>query len=337
MAEKDKKYYVYAWYIKENDEVFYIGKGSGNRYKTRKRENNYFMRVLNKYDCDVKILKSGLTEKEAFDLEIEMIAYYRTISKHMTNILNGGENPPNLKGIPKSEEWKRKARISQRKYSENHPESRLEKSNRLKNFLKTEEGKIAYEKGLEKRRSEKFRKEQSERSRRANNTEEYIQRQSEIVKNMWKSEEYRKAHSGRNNCRAQSINQYSIDGIFIKTFETIKEASEYTNTSASKISSVANGKRKTAGGFVWKYATDKRNKGCTSHKYNPLSDKNVKPIIQYDMSGKKIAEYISIADAARKNQGMDRTNIISNLKNKTKSAYGYVWKYKQADTVPSLE
>ena len=336
--DETPKYYVYAWYIKETNEVFYIGKGCGNRYKTRKRENSYFMRIINKYDCDVKILEDGLTEQQAFELEKEMIAYYRIVSKHMTNILDGGENPPKLTGIPKSDEWKRKFSASHKKFVEEHPEYREQISKRMKEFLKTEEGKEFYEKGLATRRTEQFRKKQSIRSRTANNKPEYIENQSKIVKEMWKSEEYKLAHSGKSNCRAQAVEQYSVDGKYINTFDTVTEASIKTNISASKISAVSSGKRKTAGGFIWKYFGEKRNKTVQrNYNYNPLKDKNAKPVIQYDKNGNFVEEYISIADVARKNQGMDRTNIISNLKNKTKSAYGYVWKYKHDDTVPSLE
>lgn len=49
------------------------------------------------------------------------------------------------------------------------------------------------------------------------------------------------------------INQYSNTGIFIKTFESKAEASRTLNIDASSISNCANGKRKTAGGFMWKY------------------------------------------------------------------------------------
>ena len=74
-----------------------------------------------------------------------------------------------------------------------------------------------------------------------------------------------------------------------------------------------------------------------NYKNDVKKDKNAIPIIQYKKDGTFVSEYLSIADATRKNNYKNRTNIISNLKGKTKSAYGYVWKYKQDNTVPSLE
>lgn len=52
---------------------------------------------------------------------------------------------------------------------------------------------------------------------------------------------------------AKSVIQLSKDGEYIKEFETIKQASKALNVNASHIIDVAKGKRKTAGGYVWRY------------------------------------------------------------------------------------
>lgn len=56
-----------------------------------------------------------------------------------------------------------------------------------------------------------------------------------------------------NNC---VINQYSLDNIYINTYETIKIASEINNIDPSCISSVCRKKNKTSGGYKWYYAND---------------------------------------------------------------------------------
>ena len=38
---KDRRFYVYEWYVTDTDEVFYFGKGTGDRYK-RLNGRNYF-------------------------------------------------------------------------------------------------------------------------------------------------------------------------------------------------------------------------------------------------------------------------------------------------------
>ena len=55
----------------------------------------------------------------------------------------------------------------------------------------------------------------------------------------------------------KAVNQYSKEGVFVKEWQSIKEASKAVNTSASNISSCIKGREKSAGGFVWKYKDQK--------------------------------------------------------------------------------
>jgi group I intron endonuclease len=52
----------------------------------------------------------------------------------------------------------------------------------------------------------------------------------------------------------KSVIQYSIEGVLIKTYSSIADASVDLYIDYSSISKVCRGKRKTAGGFIWKYA-----------------------------------------------------------------------------------
>lgn len=335
-SDNEKRYYVYVWYIKTTDEVFYVGKGSGKRCRTKTRQDNpKFNEITKNFDCDFKIIKDNLSEQEAFDLEVKTIAYYRGIGSPLINILDGGKNPPLLKGIPKSEEWKAKVRASRKEYYKNHPEIRKASSERLKQFLQTEQGKEFLRKSSEAKKTDDFREKQSQKLRKVNNTDEYKERQSNIVKKMWESTEYAEKHSGANNCRAQMVRQYDLDGNFIKEYETITQASIETGAQISKISAVAKGKRKTTGGYIWKFVNDKHLTISTPRKQQENTSCEI-PILQFDISGNFLREYKSIAEAARVNNYNDRTNIISNLKGRTKTAYGYIWRYKHANTVRSL-
>lgn len=87
------EFYVYFWFYKDTDEVFYIGKGKGNRFLERKaHRNNYFKNILNKEkdNVDVKIIKSNLTEEDAFELEKNLIKEYKSKGQAKANLHEGG-------------------------------------------------------------------------------------------------------------------------------------------------------------------------------------------------------------------------------------------------------
>jgi hypothetical protein len=56
--------------------------------------------------------------------------------------------------------------------------------------------------------------------------------------------------------------------------------------------------------------------------------KNRRKILQYDKSNKLIREYLFIDEAANCNKIL-KTSIINNLNGRSKSAGGYIWKYKK--------
>lgn len=327
MLDPQKRYYVYAWYTKDTNEIFYIGKGTGKRYLTRKRENKFFMNILNAHDCDSLIMKDNLSEKEAFELEVMLISYFRKRSRILTNICDGGENPPKMSG-KRSREWCENIKKGLLKAYQENPDLKRKSSERMKSFLQTNEGKEFMKKSIASRNNEEFRKSQSIKCKVANNTSEYKENQSKLMKEIYSSEELRDRERGKNNPRAQSVKQFDLDGNFIREYDTITQASKETGVGISRISDVARGNRKTAGGFVWKFSNDKKIHHKKKPVYRAENDKNLKPIIQYSMDGNFIREYPGIAEAARINNFKDRTNIISNLKGRTKSAYGFIWKYK---------
>lgn len=332
-----RKYYVYEWFFKETGKIFYVGKGCKYRYRSRKRANKKFAEIINSNECDSRIIKNNLNEEEAFEFEKIVIEQYRKAGQPLINIQDGGYKPPSAKGVIRSEQTRCKLSKSIKHYYDTHSEDKILRSNNMKAFLETKEGKEFQKKSIETRRTEKFRKKQSEICKAANNTKEYKLRQSEIAKKTWKSDEYRKLHSGSNNSRAQAVRQYDLERNFIAEYPTMTDAYKNTGVSVAKISLVAKKQRKTAGGFIWEYVDEKKiAQKKNSYVYDVEKDKNAKPIIQYTINGDFVREYRSIAEATTINSFKNRTNIIQNLKGKTKHAYGYVWRYKQDNIVPSL-
>lgn len=89
---KEDIYYVYEWIRLDTNEPFYIGKGKNNRWKSFNERNEYFKRIVNKYQVVVNILHDNLDEQTAFGLENYYIWLYRDIIGYeMCNFNDGGE------------------------------------------------------------------------------------------------------------------------------------------------------------------------------------------------------------------------------------------------------
>lgn len=58
-------FYVYAHYTLDENELFYIGKGQGNRAYCKRGRNIYWQRIVKKYGYKVEILMDNLSEESA--------------------------------------------------------------------------------------------------------------------------------------------------------------------------------------------------------------------------------------------------------------------------------
>lgn len=52
---------------------------------------------------------------------------------------------------------------------------------------------------------------------------------------------------------SRKVHQYTLDGKFIKEFESGRQAGEKTYADRNNILAVCKGRRKTAGGYRWQY------------------------------------------------------------------------------------
>lgn len=61
-------------------------------------------------------------------------------------------------------------------------------------------------------------------------------------------------HFGSNHVRSLKVKQYDKQGNYIKTWDSIIEAAHEVNVPPCCISNTCSNRRKTAGGYIWKYA-----------------------------------------------------------------------------------
>lgn len=74
----------------------------------------------------------------------------------------------------------------------------------------------------------------------------------------WCDRTYNNTYNGKAKrtglTQGKRINQYTLDGEFIRTWNTIHEPEHEIGFSSANISSACRGKAKTAYGYIWKYA-----------------------------------------------------------------------------------
>ncbi len=132
----------------------------------------------------------------------------------------------------------------------------------------------------------------------------------------------RKPVSEYNRKNKKAVCQYSLNGEYINTYSSIREASRITKTNASMIGSCCSGKNHTANGFLWKYKTDKNIPKYIARKKNI----NGKPVNQLDLNGNFIKTFPSQAEAGRE-LGINSSNISMCCTDMMRTAGGFKWEY----------
>lgn len=110
------KFYIYAHYRNDTDDVFYIGKGEGNRHNSKQGRNPYWRNIVKAYGYRSEILQHFETEEEAFQAEQELIAELgrKDLGKGLlVNMSDGGEGASGAVRTPEQRKnysvkaWKR--------------------------------------------------------------------------------------------------------------------------------------------------------------------------------------------------------------------------------------
>lgn len=128
---------------------------------------------------------------------------------------------------------------------------------------------------------------------------------------------------GLGNNQTRQIVQYDLEMNKINEFNSIAEAAKILNIGKTNINGVLTNCRKTAGGFVFKYADDKN----IDFSKKITINKNIgRHVGQYDISGNLLHVHNSIAEASRK-VNIHKNNIWGVINNFRKTSGGFIWKY----------
>lgn len=206
----------------------YIGITRNNPLKrwqngTGYRTNEYFTRAIKKYGWENfkhEILFTGLSEKEAKEKEIYLIAKYKSNQrKYGYNISSGGESR------------------SGTKLTEDHKE-KIRKGN------------------LGKKVSEETRKKLSKSSKRLWSNPNFVEYMRAINTGKNNKMYGRQMTVEQKMKTSKQVMQFDKDGNLINEFISIHEANSITNVCRDSISKCCKGKFKQAGGYIWKFKED---------------------------------------------------------------------------------
>jgi hypothetical protein len=216
----ENKFYVYSHYKKTTGECFYIGKGTGNRYKSISGRNNHWKNIVNKYGFETLILVNNISEEKAFKLEAnfcKQIGYNNLCNLHEEDGW-GGHTPTN--------ETKEKMYTPQRNQNV---------SNSLKGYKQSEEHILKRSSHLKGKSNLKNKKPKPKGFG-----------ENVSIKLKGKSKPYLQ----------KIVLQYNLQGEFIKEWSSITEICTQLFNDTSKnpnITKCCQSKIKTAYGYIWKF------------------------------------------------------------------------------------
>ena len=238
-----RKVYIYGLIDELKNELKYVGKSINPQSRYRKHLQDSYKKISYKDNWIYSLLqndnKPGLLiidEVDEFNWEFwekHYISYYKSIGCKLTNISEGGENPPSAYGRKWTPEQIKKNSES------NKGKKRSEETRKRISIAKKGKPILHLNNGKERSLSHK------------NNLSLSLKGRTSPNKGRKYDEEHGKKLSNSHSHQKRKIVQLTLDGEFIKIWNSISEAKkEYKN---NHISECCLGKIKTAAGYKWKY------------------------------------------------------------------------------------
>lgn len=331
---------------------------NGKGYK----ENRHFDSAIKKYGWDSfdhDVIMTGLTKKQACLWEAVLIAQWDTTNPTKGyNIALGGVGPNSVSTVTR-----KKMSDQTTRFFENHPEAREHLAELGRRQFSTYESKQAVSERMKKMFAEHPEKKTTKAIRQYDLNGNYIRdwesavlaekgggydrkkisscltgHQKSACGYLWryanKSEptkiegipqKQKKPKKQRKYKRYIGVEQYDRKGNWIRSFDSVLEATQVAGVNHSCIIRCCRGRGHTAGGYQWRYSVDKTIQLGKKSKWQRFR------VAQYSMDGQLVEIYESVTDA-EKALGLNHPSKISYVCNgQRKSCNGYIWKYIDKD------
>ena len=103
MSKPIVHFYTYLHTRNDDQSVFYVGKGKGQRAHSTANRNSHWHRIVIKHGHTLMIAESFRDEQDAFAHERYLIASFRALGLQLCNMTDGGEGSS---GCIRSEEYR---------------------------------------------------------------------------------------------------------------------------------------------------------------------------------------------------------------------------------------
>ena len=130
-------------------------------------------------------------------------------------------------------------------------------------------------------------------------------------------------------CKGRKVVQFTLDGDYVRTFNSIRQAATETGGNCGAIGHACSGKNRHSGGYQWMYLEDAQKNGMKIGTI-PFCTKSI-PVHQYSLNGDYIASYKSLREAHELFGTKGNGGLRIACSNHSKQWRGYRWSYDRVD------